>query len=70
MENAYVVDATIVDKNTIKLKEDLIYMAGDIKVIIMPQKTNKPRKAGLLKGQIHISEDFNAPIEELREYME
>ena len=70
MENAYVVDATIVDKNTIKLKEDLIYMAGDIKVIIISQKTNKPRKAGLLKGKIHISEDFNAPLEELREYME
>ena len=70
MENAYVVDATIVDKNTIKLKEDLIYMAGDIKVIIISQKTNKPRKAGLLKGKIHISEDFNAPLEELREYTE
>ncbi|MCP4347374.1 MAG: DUF2281 domain-containing protein [Desulfobacterales bacterium] len=28
------------------------------------------RKAGLLKGKIRMAEDFNEPLEEIKEYME
>lgn len=30
----------------------------------------EPRKPGSAKGLIHISDDFDAPLEEFREYME
>lgn len=30
----------------------------------------KRRIAGLMKGQIHISEDFDAPLDDFKEYME
>ncbi|MGB0560267.1 MAG: DUF2281 domain-containing protein [Spirulinaceae cyanobacterium] len=32
-------------------------------------KPRKKRKAGLLEGKIHMSDDFDAPLEELQEYM-
>ena len=30
----------------------------------------KRRIAGLMKGQIHISDDFDAPLDDFKEYME
>ena len=30
----------------------------------------KKRIAGLMKGQIHIAEDFDAPLDDFKEYME
>jgi hypothetical protein len=34
------------------------------------KRKKKPlRKFGILKGQIHMSEDFDAPLEEFKEYM-
>lgn len=29
----------------------------------------KRRTAGLMKGQIHIAEDFDAPLDEFKDYM-
>ncbi len=29
----------------------------------------KPRKAGSLKGKIHMSDDFDAPLEDFREFV-
>ena len=40
------------------LEEEMIYT-----------KTLKPRVPGSLKGKIHISDDFNEPLEDLKEYM-
>lgn len=34
----------------------------------VPRK--KRRIAGLMKGQIHISDDFDAPLDDFKEYME
>lgn len=34
-----------------------------------PEHPKKKRQAGLLKGKIWISEDFDAPLEEMKDYM-
>ncbi len=34
------------------------------------EKNLKKRKAGLLKGKIELSDDFNDPLDEMKEYME
>lgn len=34
-----------------------------------PQKKSATRKFGSLKGKIHVSADFDAPLEEFKEYM-
>ncbi len=39
-------------------------------IIIPEEKTRKRRKAGLLKGKIRMAEDFNAPLDDMKEYME
>jgi hypothetical protein len=36
---------------------------------ILNVKTLKPRVPGSLKGKISISDDFNEPLEDLKEYM-
>jgi hypothetical protein len=47
-----------------------------VRVIIVEEekdKTEQPkrvRKAGTLKGQIWMSDDFDAPLEDFKEYME
>lgn len=35
-----------------------------------PEPTKKKRVAGLMKGQIHIADDFDAPLDDFKEYME
>ncbi|SDF01957.1 Protein of unknown function [Dyadobacter soli] len=40
--------------------------------ITFPEKVAKPlkkRQAGALKGRIHMSDDFNEPLEDLKDYM-
>ena len=40
------------------------------KLVPMPQTEARPRRtAGSLKGQIWMADDFDAPLEELKEYM-
>ena len=39
------------------------------KVASEKEKSKKKRKAGLLKGKIWMSDDFDAPLEELKDYM-
>jgi len=34
------------------------------------KKAKSARKAGTLKGMIHISDDFHEPLEDFKEYME
>jgi antitoxin (DNA-binding transcriptional repressor) of toxin-antitoxin stability system len=41
------------------------------KIVGEPRASDVPRKAGSCKEMIlHIADDFNAPLEEFREYME
>ena len=45
----------------------------DIIVVLQPQqngKNNKPRKAGFSKASFEMSADFNAPLEDFKDYME
>jgi len=71
MENLHMIEAKFVDGKTIQLSEEYPYKTRDVRLIILPGvKTKKERKAGLLKGKIVMSNDFNEPLEEMTEYME
>ncbi|MDM8548970.1 DUF2281 domain-containing protein [Desulfobacterales bacterium HSG2] len=71
MEHAYICDAIFLDSRTIRLFEESSVSEKEIQLIIIPKKISEPkRKAGLLKGKIRMSEDFDEPLEEMREYME
>jgi antitoxin (DNA-binding transcriptional repressor) of toxin-antitoxin stability system len=41
-----------------------------VKLMPIEEDNSNPRKAGRLKGKIHMSDDFDAPLEDFREYME
>ena len=42
-----------------------------VKLVVIPQpKKRWPSKAGSAKGMVWISEDFDEPLEEFKEYME
>jgi hypothetical protein len=70
MEQAYIYDGVFLDSRTIQLSEESRVSDKEIRLVIIPKKTSGPkRKAGLLKGKIRIHEDFDTPLEELREYM-
>ncbi len=71
MEHAYVCDAIFLDDRTIRLFEESPLPEREIQLIIIPKRTSKPkRRAGLMKGGIRMSEDFDEPLEDMREYME
>ncbi|MGE0084196.1 MAG: DUF2281 domain-containing protein [Desulfococcaceae bacterium] len=71
MENVYICDATFIDSKTILLSEEYPVSGKEIQLIIIPKGIPKQkRKAGLLKGMIKMSEDFNEPLEDMKEYME
>ena len=52
--------------------EEVIITRNDEPVLkLVPiSKSNKRRKAGSAKGMILISEDFDEPLEDFREYMQ
>jgi len=71
MENAYMVDAEFIDRKTIRLTEEYSFKIREIRLIIIPEKIlPKKRKAGILKGKIRMPEDFNDPLDDMKEYME
>jgi prevent-host-death family protein len=39
------------------------------KIVRIEPDKKQPRKLGIFKGQIWMSDDFNAPLEEFKEYM-
>jgi len=47
----------------------------DVIVVLQPKEANgkpkpkKPRKAGFIKANITMTDDFNAPLEDFKEYM-
>jgi len=70
MDQAYIYDGVFLDSKTIQLSEESRISDKEVRLVIIPKKTSGPkRKAGLLKGKIRIHEDFDTPLEELREYM-
>ena len=72
MENAYMLDAEFLDGKTIRLSEEYPFEDKKIRLIVIPGKKDIPeirRKAGLLRGKIRMSEDFDEPLEDMREYM-
>jgi hypothetical protein len=67
----YIYDAIFLDNKTIRLSEESSVSEKEVQLIMIPKKTSKQkRKAGLLKGKIRMSDNFNDPLEEMREYME
>ncbi len=52
----------------------LVYVIGDdgheYKLSLERMPVNKPRKAGSARGTVWMSEDFDAPMPELKPYME
>lgn len=37
---------------------------------LRPEPPKKKRVSGLMKGQIHMADDFDAPLDDFKEYME
>ncbi len=53
----------------IVLEEDVPIQSDSFEIIIRPLRKNKiDRQAGTLKGLIHISNDFDEPLEDFKEY--
>ena len=53
--------------------EEIVITKGDHSVVkLMPTQPIKryPAKAGTAKGQVWMSDDFDEPLEEFKEYME
>jgi len=52
--------------------EEVLIAAGSDEVVKLVPLTaaRKPRQAGSAKGMIWMAEDFDAPLEDFREYME
>ena len=71
MDTAYVVKGHIINHTTIQLSESIPIEDKEVTVIIETiKKTAKKRIPGLLKGKIWMSQDFDEPLEDFKEYME
>jgi len=42
----------------------------DVSIVAQPAKLPRSTAKGLLKDKVWIADDFNAPLEEMKEYME
>lgn len=73
MEKAIITKGRLTSPRTIILDEDMPDMGDSFETIIIPSPKKRAkfaRKAGTLKDMIHISDDFDEPLEEFKEYME
>lgn len=72
MEQAIITKGRLESPRTMILDEDIPFMGESFEVIIIkkPNKKKPIRKAGTLKGLIHMQEDFDKPLEDFKEYME
>ena len=41
-----------------------------VKLVVIPKKVKRDRQAGSAKGMVWMSDDFDEPLEEFKEYME
>lgn len=72
MNTAYSMHGTMIDSNTIRLDEPLPMDHGGVKVLIeLDGKNSKGglRKFGSARGEILMSSDFDAPLEDFKDYM-
>ncbi len=74
MKTAYSIKGFLLDRETIKLEEPLQQETGDVRVIVEFEsgtwkKYTRRKMYGILKGEIILSQDFNEPLDCLREYM-
>ena len=51
-------------------KQVLDYIEALLKRVKDEKAPRKKRIAGLMKGQIHIADDFDAPLDDFKEYLE
>jgi Protein of unknown function (DUF2281) len=56
------------------LKEDVLHyvealVAQHSKTLAAPEKPKKRGALGILKGKIRIADDFDAPLEDFKDYM-
>jgi len=71
MEQAIITRGHFETSRKIILDEDIVYDNESFEIIIKPIfKEKQKRKAGTLKGLIHIHDDFYKPLEDFKEYME
>jgi antitoxin (DNA-binding transcriptional repressor) of toxin-antitoxin stability system len=52
--------------------EDVVISRGDgasFRLVPVIEPERRPRKAGSLKGRIHIADDFDDPLPDFEEYM-
>ena len=73
MEDAIITKGRLTSPRTITLDEDMPDMGDLFEIIIIKKRKKKAKqtiKAGTLKGMIHISDDFDEPLEDFKEYME
>ncbi|MDA8404439.1 MAG: DUF2281 domain-containing protein [Desulfobacteraceae bacterium] len=74
MENAIITKGRLESSRRIILDEDIPDMGDSFEIIILrrnPAAKDRPaRKAGTLKGMIHMKDDFDEPLEDFKEYME
>ena len=72
MNNTYITYGEIIDEYTVHLNEPVKISSKKARIIIEPIEEEKKYeiKFGCAKGQITMSDDFNEPLEDFKEYME
>ena len=72
MSRVFSMHGTVMDRNTIRLDEPLPMDHGGVKVMVELEE-GKPKgglqKFGSAKGEIFMSDDFDAPLEDFKDYM-
>ena len=58
----------LITTEKVRVKE----VGGEIRLTPVQEQTKRPRSEvrGILRGKVWMSDDFDAPLEEMREYME
>ena len=58
----------IIPTDRVRVKE----VGGEIRLIPVQEQTKRPfsELRGILKGKVWMADDFDAPLEEMKEYME
>lgn len=70
METAYIVKGRIINNTHIELSESIPVIDEEVTIIIETGKKHpKKRTPGLLKDKIRMMPDFDAPLDDFKEYM-
>jgi hypothetical protein len=57
--------------NTIEIEELATWQDREVELIILPAENRNPKKSafGSMKGKIKMADDFDAPMDDFKEYM-